>query len=217
MSSRISGNRPPRDRLVRPAAREAAAAAGERPPRRTRGAAVSAAPARPRSAARPDRREQADAPRREPRRAAPEATGSVPEDMLILMQELTELLTWENGELKAHRVDSIRETVERKEALSRAYLEKMIAIKRKPEHLKELPDARRAALAEAGHRLDAAMERNGALLKAKIDTVNRLMGAVVDAVREYKADQAAAYAGNGRMDDRHTGPRGSAVALNQEF
>lgn len=195
-------------RTTAPAAKPAEAAPGKRSVRRPAAAASSAtAPAgrKPAAAAPP------------PGTAVPPVSTDVPGDTLVLMRELTTLLAWENAELRARRYDAVGQTVERKQALSRAYQEKFIAFYRNPKLADDLTDDRRAAFKAQSELLSAEMATNGNLLRAGMDSVNLVMGNMVSAVQEYQAQAAPHYEGSGQLEPRHGVQARMALALNKEF
>lgn len=199
-------------RPVRPATGERA----ERPVRPQRGETAGARLARDSSAGRPER--AAPAGRAAPTAgAAPASTGELAGDTLILMRELTTLLEWENAEIKAHRYQSLTETVERKQALTRAYQEKFIAFYRDPKLAEAIAPERRAALKAESERLTQAMETNGTLLRAGMDAVKRVMGNVVSAMEQLKAEAAPHYEGSGRLEGGAGDPRRMSLTLNKEL
>lgn len=218
-SASVAAGRPlrtaaPREtaRAVRPAAGPTAPAAPAGRPA-PRAASRSASPAAP--TGRLARRETAGSPI--PSAGPAPVSTDVPGDTLVLMTELTTLLEWENTELLAKRFSALSDTVARKRALSRAYQDKVLAFRRNPELASELDDARRTAMKAQSERLSTAMNTNGNLLRAGIDSVNLVMKNVVNAIQEHKAHVAPLYQGSGQLGSQQGELAHMALALNKEF
>lgn len=243
MSERTSPPRPTRDRPVRAAgtasrgtpAQAAPAAASatpglpggaERVARRPiRGAAgapppasSSAAPpaAATQAAARPSRMAAVTATP-ETAVAASAAPADKPRDLMVTVRELTALLAAENAALRQHDIGPVRDNIAKKQQLTRAYMEQMIAFHKNPALLQQLPAERRQEMREAMQVLEPMIAENGQMLKAKIDTINRFMGVVVDAVKEETVKGAVVYGGQGAMDGTLADSRKMAVAVNREL
>lgn len=137
--------------------------------------------------------------------------------ILFLVEELTHLLTQENDVLEARSFDVLREALPRKQALTRAYTEMVLGLRKDPEQVKELAPERREALLAAGEKLDNTMQRNELLLRANINAINSFMGTITSALREAQEAQAAAYSDHGKMDSKNVTARALAVALNKEL
>jgi flagellar biosynthesis/type III secretory pathway chaperone len=140
-----------------------------------------------------------------------------PRDMVSAVEELAALLIEENNSLRQHKLELIRDNVERKQQLTRAYMQQMIAFRKNPQLVDTLSAERRATLKECVERLKPLITENGLMLKAKMDSINRFMGVVVDAVRDQKTKGAVIYGTRGVMDESHTDHRHMAVAVNQEL
>ncbi|GAB3454302.1 hypothetical protein [Insolitispirillum peregrinum] len=237
MSERTSPPRPTRDRPVRAAgttprgtsavATPAAATPGgaERPARRpVRGAtgtpspASSAAPsaAATPAAVRPSRMAAVTATP-ESAVAASAAPADKPRDLMVTVRELTALLAAENAALRQHDIGPVRDNIAKKQQLTRAYMEQMIAFHKNPALLQQLSAERRQEMREAMLVLEPMIAENGQMLKAKIDTINRFMGVVVDAVKEETVKGAVVYGGQGAMDGTLAESRKMAVAVNREL
>jgi hypothetical protein len=188
---------------------------------------------RPEATARPARRGLGDqdpakatataatAPERPHRAAAVDAadlgTSDKPGDMLILVHELAAHLKMENDALKARRFDTIKESVTRKQGLTRAYMQMVIGLRRNPAVAEGMTEIQRADLRRAGEALTLLMEENGQLLKININVINRFIGQVVEAVKEIRTEGSVTYGIDGDMDGRYGDHRQLAVALNREL
>lgn len=137
--------------------------------------------------------------------------------ILFLVEELTQQLTQENEALEQRAFDTLPEALPRKQALTRAYTEMVLGLKKDPEQVKGLAPERRAALLAAGEKLDSTMQRNELLLRANINAINSFMGSITTALREAQEAQSAAYSDHGKMDNKNITARALAVALNKEL
>ena len=137
------------------------------------------------------------------------------DDLLMVMRQLTELLTKENAALKRHRSDEVKAFTDRKEQLARLYQGHMNAVHRDPNCLKVLDAAKREQLAQAAVRLGALMQENASLLQANITSINLFFKAVTDAVRQRHEEKAAAYSRRGALNGYAVTKRSLAVSFNQ--
>lgn len=237
MSERTSPPRPTRDRPVRAAgttprgtsatATPAAATPGgaeraaRRPMRGATGTPSSASSAAPSAAATPaaarPSRMAAVTATPESAVAASAAPADKPRDLMVTVRELTALLAAENAALRQHDIGPVRDNIAKKQQLTRAYMEQMIAFHKNPVLLQQLPAERRQEMREAMLVLEPMIAENGQMLRAKIDTINRFMGVVVDAVKEETVKGAVVYGGQGAMDGTLADSRKMAVAVNREL
>lgn len=146
----------------------------------------------------------------------PVAAVSKPEDMLVLVTELRSLLACENTALKGFNFAVVHDLQNRKQALTRAYLQLMLSLRKDPAQLADLSDDARATLKAAASSLTDVMTENAGLLKSRIDASNSFIGAVVGAVRDASRNEAT-YDDDGRMDGSIGEARAMAVALNREL
>ncbi len=137
------------------------------------------------------------------------------DDMIIVIRQLSELLTKENVALKRHKNEEIKALGERKEQLARLYQQHMNAIHQDPTSVKEWDPAKRAALAQASIRLSELMRDNASLLKANITTINKFLKTVVEAVKEKHEKQSASYSKRGALNGYASVKRNLAVSFNQ--
>lgn len=136
------------------------------------------------------------------------------DELMVVIRQLTELLTKENAALKRHRTDEVKAFTERKEQLARLYQGHMNAVHRDPGMLKALDPAKRASLAREAMRLGELMQENAALLKGSIQSINMFFKAVTDAVKERQEKMSAAYSRSGAMGN-YIAKRSLAVSFNQ--
>jgi flagellar biosynthesis/type III secretory pathway chaperone len=148
---------------------------------------------------------------------AAETKADKPRDMVTAVEELAVLLQSENESLRRHELDLVRDNIERKQQLTRAYMQQMIAFKKNPKLVETLTPDRHQDLKRCVEMLEPLIAENGRMLKAKIDSINRFMGVVVEAVREQKTKGAVIYGTGGAMDESHADHRHMAVAVNQEL
>jgi flagellar biosynthesis/type III secretory pathway chaperone len=148
---------------------------------------------------------------------AAEAKSDKPRDMVTAVEELAVLLQSENESLRRHELDLVRDNIERKQQLTRAYMQQMIAFKKNPKLVETLTPERHQELKRCVEMLEPLIAENGRMLKAKIESINRFMGVVVDAVRDQKTKGAVIYGTGGAMDESHADHRHMAVAVNQEL
>ena len=148
------------------------------------------------------------------RPAAGTRPGTKVDDLVMVIRQLSELLTKENAALKRHRTDEVKSFTERKENLARLYQGHMNAVHRDPGLLKVLDVARRTSLTQQAMRLGELMQENAALLKGNIQSINMYFKAVTDAVKERQEKMAAAYSRNGAMKG-YIAKRSLAVSFNQ--
>ncbi|NKD77632.1 hypothetical protein HEQ60_07655 [Haematospirillum sp. H1815] len=150
-------------------------------------------------------------------RTSPITPPDRPEDLLMVVTELTHILDLENDALRKHRYGDVKEHSERKKALTRAYLEQIVVLRREPDITKGMPQAQVEKLKVAGELLEQSSRLNESLLRASIVAGNTFMGAVADAVREIQEKGQAAYGESGRLDGNQVENKRLAIALNKEF
>ena len=136
------------------------------------------------------------------------------DELMMVIRQLTELLTKENASLKRHRTDEVKAFTERKEQLARLYQSHMNAIHRDPSVLKALDPSKRLALTQQAMKLGELMQENAALLKGNIQSINMFFKAVTDAVKERQEKMAAAYSRSGSMSG-YIAKRSLAVSFNE--
>lgn len=136
------------------------------------------------------------------------------DELMVVIRQLTELLTKENAALKRHRTDEVKAFTDRKEQLARLYQGHMNAVHRDPGMLKSLDPVKRGALARDAMRLGELMQENAALLKGSIQSINMFFKAVTEAVKDRQEKMSAAYSRSGVMGN-YIAKRSLAVSFNQ--
>lgn len=226
MTIRKPPTRPLRERAVRPAAAAAsgqdqnstATGDGQRPVRRTRETVAGAAVRRPTPgpSVRTAPESHSTPPSRTARGAGEAKAGGRTGNILFVTHELSALLRRENKALAEHSFSPVKEGLERKQALARAYMEQIVAITRNPALVQDLPEEDRQALRKAGSELDELMQENARRLKANIEASERLLASVVNAAREKDETTAPCYRDSARKEGLRGGRR-RALALNEEL
>ncbi|NKD55814.1 MULTISPECIES: hypothetical protein [unclassified Haematospirillum] len=209
-------------RLTRTATQDAPPRAGRQSvaslgaPRQARAVAATG---KPRNTPRNTHQETASRATRESGqdRTSPITPPDRPEDLLMVVTELTRILDLENDALRKHRYGDVEEHSERKKALTRAYLEQIVVLHREPDIAKGMPQSQVEKLKVAGELLEQSSRLNESLLRAGIVAGNTFMGAVADAVREIQEKGQAAYGESGRLDGNQVENKRLAIALNKEF
>jgi len=147
---------------------------------------------------------------------APVKASNKLEDLLTVIEELSEALAVENQALAARMPERIEAGLERKQRLGRLYHDYMMSIRRNPRQLQPLPAETKAALKAAATVLDQLAAENNRLLKIHISVVDSLLSTVVNAVRD-QALTSKIYSGSGHLDPMTTEARLLAVSMNEEF
>jgi len=137
------------------------------------------------------------------------------DELLLVIRQLSDVLTKENLALKRHKNAEVKALGERKEQLARLYQQHMNAVHRDPASLKALEVSKRTALTQASVRLSELMTENASLLKANISTINKFLKAVVEAVKEKQEKQSASYSKQGALSGYTSVKRNLAVSFNQ--
>jgi hypothetical protein len=137
------------------------------------------------------------------------------DDLLMVMRQLTELLTKENAALKKHRMDDVKALTERKEQLARLYQGHMNAVHRDKTIVAGLDNAKKGLIAQSAMKLSELMKENASLLKANIDSINLFFKAVTDALKHRHEENSAAYSRNGALGNYAVTKQSLAVSYNQ--
>ena len=123
---------------------------------------------------------------------------SVARDLTEVVIRLSEVLARENEALSNHRIEILKELQDDKIALARLYEQHMQAIAKNPMILDECDQAEVAHLKEEARKMEANLETNGIRLKASWEANQRLVKAIVDAMRE-KAAETSVYSRAGQV------------------
>lgn len=160
-----------------------------------------------------------------PQQAAPRQAPQAPsrpvtptnraDDLMLVVRQLTELLTKENAALKRHKAAEVKALTERKEQLARLYQQQLNALHRDPSIAKSMDPTKRNLLAQSAIKLGALMQENASLLKANISVINKFLNRVMDAVKERQQSRAASYSKQATYGNYGMGKRQLAVSYNQ--
>ncbi|MCF8481843.1 MAG: flagellar protein FlgN [Rhodospirillum sp.] len=135
--------------------------------------------------------------------------------LLFAMTELVLVLVEENDALDRHDTPHVRALMESKLLRTRYYQEQMLAVHANPRLLLDLDEEQREVMRAAAKILDTLARENGRKLKANIEATNRLMKAVVNAVRERELGRATTYSKGGAVEGDPTQAHRKAVTFNE--
>jgi hypothetical protein len=130
---------------------------------------------------------------------------------------LVDVLEAENAALRKHDVKAVKGLLDRKEAATRLYRQKMLEIQKDPSRVTGLPEDERDVVRETAQYLDAHLAENGRLLKSAQACGERLMGLFVDAVRDASTEKAPGYAANGRLTEQAHMPARMSLTYNENL
>jgi len=139
------------------------------------------------------------------------------DDLLMVARRLSDVLVKENTALRKHNVQQVREITPQKEDLAKLYQRQLLAFHKDPKLIAQMDEGRRSALKTMGERLSELMRDNASLLRANIESINRLVKIVVDTVKEQKQETASAYGANGAIGAYEGNRRDSALAYSKEL
>ena len=112
---------------------------------------------------------------------------------------------------------TVQTLTERKQATTRLYRERMMAMHRDPSIITTLPEGEREVVRAFGKYLDAHLAENARLLKSAMESTNRLMGVIVGAMKEVNGDRAPGYAPDARMSDATHNPARTSLTYNENL
>ena len=135
------------------------------------------------------------------------------EDIVWCCTNLCDLLEVENEALSRHDAATVRDLAENKAALARIYEQSVLPLAEDPALADDLEPEQREELTELGRRLQTLVETNARMLKAEMEACQRLMDAVVSAVKS-NASNTVTYGRAGAFDN-HKGPDSNSVSFNQ--
>lgn len=116
-----------------------------------------------------------------------------------VMQDLFRILNEESDALDDARPEHLDALRERKDGLTTIYLECLVTL-RKDESLRtRLDPADRDALKAAGERLREVSVTNMRRLQARINTVNGVVGALMEAARTVQGEELKVYEADGKI------------------
>ena len=144
--------------------------------------------------------------------AAAGATGTVG-GVIEAVKLVDEVLAEENQVLRRHDAAGARALQERKLAATRLYHERMRALGRDPAAMKALSREERAELVGIAKALDERVRENAILLKATMDSIDRLFSCINQAAQQ-KAKREVSYSRAG-MVAPSAAPAAASIAFNQ--
>jgi len=118
------------------------------------------------------------------------------DDLLFIAGHLIDILEQENTALTHNRTDLIRDLVDQKTRLSRAYEIRVLGLTRLPEGLDAIDPVLIEELKSQGDRLQELIEVNARELSIGIQTGRRFMEVLTDAVKT-ATPSAGTYGANG--------------------
>ncbi len=144
--------------------------------------------------------------------AAAGATGTVGA-VIEAVRLMDGVLVEENQVLRRHDAKAAAALQERKLAATRLYHERMRALARDPDAARAMPDQQRAELVAMARALDAHVHENAILLKATMDSIDRLFGAINTAAQQ-KAKREVSYSRKGVVAPSAM-PGAASIAFNR--
>ena len=134
------------------------------------------------------------------------------DEAALLAERLAAVLDEESAMLASARTAAIVELQEKKERLAQGWAACCQALRAHPQAIAAAPAPLKIRLAQVSTRLAGAVERNERLLRAATAATDRVVGAIVGAVREQR-NQSAGYARKGVMRQPVHGTAG--ITLNR--
>lgn len=144
--------------------------------------------------------------------AAAGATGTVG-GVIEAVRLMDGVLVEENQVLRRHDARAAAALQERKLAATRLYHERMRALAKDAEAARTMPDEQRAQLAAMARSLDEHVRENAILLKATMDSIDRLFAAINTAAQQ-KAKREVSYSRKGVVAPSSM-PGAASVAFNR--
>lgn len=132
--------------------------------------------------------------------------------MLAVMSELCKVLKKENTLLKQQRQSETVALAEQKTTVVRAYEQAFSYFAEHPDILKSLPEHQKNVFRKAATVLNGLTRENARLLKINIDATSRLLGAIVQDVKE-QSKNTTLYTSQGEVETDSGNP--AAVTFNQ--
>lgn len=138
-------------------------------------------------------------------------------EILRAAHAVADVLEQENAALRRHDTNTVKTLTERKEATTRLYRERMLAMHKDPSIITTLPEDDREVVRAFGKYLDAHLAENARLLKSAMESTNRLMGVIVDAMKGANGDRAPGYAQDARLTDAAHNPARVSLTYNENL
>ena len=133
-------------------------------------------------------------------------------NMLAVMSVLCKILKKENSLLKQQRQSECKGLLEQKTTVSQAYEQAFAYFSEHPDVLKALPAPQKQVFRKAALTLNGLTEENARLLKINIEATSRLMGAIVQDVKE-QSKNTSLYTEQGQVETDNGNP--AALTFNQ--
>jgi len=124
-----------------------------------------------------------------------------------------DLLIEENQLLRRHDTKAAAALQDRKLAATRLYQERMRALVRDTEAARAMTQDQRLQLSQMAHGLDERVRENAILLKAAMDAMERLFGAINQAAQK-KVQKEVAYS-RGAVVAPSASPVAASIAFNR--
>ena len=121
-----------------------------------------------------------------------DAAGGEEVSLFEVLDLLSDVIEQENEALERFCVADVRNLLANKVALAGLYERQITALRATPEALNELEPEDKVAFRDLATRLARAVQANARLLKANMEAGNRVMGLVVEAVKN-EANTGCAY------------------------
>ena len=134
------------------------------------------------------------------------------DEAALLAERLTATIEKESALLVSPRPAAILDVQEKKERLAQSWAACCHALRAHADSVAKTSAPAKARLAEATRALAEALERNEKLLRAATQATDRIVGAIVGAVRDHRS-QAVGYARQGAMRQPVYGTAG--ITLNR--
>lgn len=136
------------------------------------------------------------------------------EDIVFACENLCELLEIENEALANHDQETIRALAENKAALARLYEQVVLPMAENPSLVDGLDPDDKDMLMALGLRLKELVEINARRLKAEMESCQRLMDAMVNAVKTTQGNTVT-YGRKGAFGTGAAGPEANSLAFNK--
>lgn len=152
--------------------------------------------------------------------ATPTAAKAAPsaEDIIELAERLCTVLSAENDALAQRRMARVQALQDDKENLSRRYVQAMAAVAEQPDLLRRTAPPQRERLTALAARMDELMTGNARLLQAAMESSQRLVDAVINAVKRHQQGSGGAtYGRHGRLNTGAGAAARPALSINGTF
>lgn len=134
------------------------------------------------------------------------------DELLFLADHLIDLLERENAALARQDLGPVREMVEQKTMLSRAYELRVIGMEQSGQDLSDIDPEQIEELKERSQRLEELLEINAKELKIGLETGRRFMEVLADTVKTAE-HPAGTYNNNGGTDKPLIGKTSSNASI----